>query len=150
MSKPKIYLAGAISGLTYDDAEAWRINVAKALSPDIECFSPLRNKQYLRVEGVLEQSYPHNVFSSDKGINTRDHWDCMTSDLIFVNLLGASRVSIGTVMEIAWAHAYRKPCVVVMEQSGNVHEHPMIREAIGFRVQTIEEGIVAARAILLP
>ena len=150
MSKPKIYLAGAISGLTYDDAEAWRHGVASALSPDIECFSPLRNKQYLRSEGVLEQSYPHSAFSSDRGINTRDHWDCMTSDLIFVNLLGASRVSIGTVMEIAWAYAYRKPCVVVMEPSGNVHEHPMIREAIGFRVQTLEEGIVAARAILLP
>ena len=149
--KPKVYLAGAISGLTYDAAEEWRGAVKAALLPDdIDCFSPLRNKQYLRKEGVLEQSYPHNAFSSDRGINTRDHWDCLSSDLIFVNLLGAQRVSVGTVMEIAWGFAYRKPVVAVIEEAGNLHDHPMIREAIGFRVPSVGEGVLITRSILRP
>ena len=65
------------------------------------------------------------------------------------DLLGAERVSIGTVMEIAFAHAYRKPVVAAMEK-GNAHEHAMLCEAIGFRCATLEEAADVARAILLP
>lgn len=146
----KVYLAGPISGLTYDGAQEWRGYVKDRLAPKIAAYSPLRSKQYLRTEGVLEQSYEFNPLSSDRGIMTRDHWDCMTSDLIFCNLFGADRVSIGTVQEIAWAFAYRKPLVVVMERQGNAHDHPMVREAIGYRTDDLDEAIHVARSILLP
>jgi len=79
---------------------------------------------------------------------TRDFNDCSTCDVLLVNLLGASKVSIGTVMEIAWAYQNRTPVVVVMEQEGNPHEHAMIREAIGFRVHTMGEAIAVVRTIL--
>jgi hypothetical protein len=83
----------------------------------------------------------------------------MRADVLLVNLLGAERVSIGTVMEIAWADAVRVPVVLVMEPSaeentglvpskGNVHEHAMIRECVGFRVQTLDEGLNVVKAIL--
>jgi nucleoside 2-deoxyribosyltransferase len=62
-------------------------------------------------------------------------------------MAGATRVSIGTVMEIAWAHAYGKPVVLVMEE-GNVHDHPMIRECSPFIVHTLDEGIELVNAIL--
>lgn len=147
----KVYLAGAISGLTYDNAEDWRALAREFLDAHgIAGYSPLRAKDYLRSEGVLEQSYAHTPFSSDRGIMTRDHWDCMTSDLILVNLLGTTRVSVGTVMEIAWGFAYRKPVVVAMEDANNLHEHPMIREAIGFRFNTLFDALHATRCILLP
>lgn len=146
----KVYLAGPISGLTYGNAQDWRRTVREALGPDAECFSPLRSKGFLVSEGVLEQGYACHPLSTDRGIMTRDHWDCQTCDLLSVNLLDAPRVSIGTVLEIGWAYAYQKPIVCVMEASGDLHEHPMIREAIGYRLQTLEEAIHVARAILRP
>jgi nucleoside 2-deoxyribosyltransferase len=146
----KVYLAGPISGLTYDEGQDWRQEFTQLMPEQIQCYSPLRAKDYLREHGILEQSYSMHTLSSDRGINTRDHFDCSTSDLIIANLLGATRISIGTVMEIAWAFAYRKPLVVIMEPEGNVHDHPMTREAFGFRVSSLDEAAIIVPRILLP
>jgi hypothetical protein len=37
-----------------------------------------------------------------------------------------------------------------MEAENNLHDHPMIREAIGYRVTTIDEAISITLAVLLP
>jgi nucleoside 2-deoxyribosyltransferase len=145
----KVYLAGPIAGLTFDEGQDWRIDVTERLSPKIECYSPLRNKQFLKEYGVIGTAEYDKPMSTDRGIMTRDHNDCITSDLIFCNLLDTKRVTIGTVMEIAWAFAYRKPLVVLMEKSNNLHDHPMIREAIGYRTESVDEAIAITRAILL-
>lgn len=150
MSTFKVYLAGPISGLTYDEGQSWRTMFSAHMPKEIRCYSPLRKKEHLRDMGILEQSYEEAVLSSDRGINTRDHFDCLTSDLIVANLLGVTRVSIGTVMEMAWAFAYRKPLVVIIEPTGNVHDHPMARETFGFRVSTIKEAAQVVPTILLP
>ena len=39
---------------------------------------------------------------------------------------------------------------VAMEPDGNPHEHGMIKEALGFRVPTLEEAILIVKSILLP
>jgi len=150
MSKtnPTVYLAGPIAGLSRDNFEGWRTSATKALSPEIVCFSPLRGKQYLD-GGVSDDSYLSLVLSQEKAINERDHFDCWSSDLILVNLVGAKKVSIGTVMEIAWGKAYRKPVVLAME-SGNIHDHAMLRESASFIVNSIEDAIKVTRTILLP
>lgn len=147
----KVYLAGPISGLTYGQCTDWREKVKDTVDPGIVGLSPMRGKQYLEErsskDGMITGSYEEWPLSSSRGINTRDHWDVSRCDVVFVNLLGATTVSIGTVMEIAWAHAYRKPVVLVMEESGNPHEHCMIRECVGFRVKTLEEGIDVLNAL---
>ncbi len=43
-------------------------------------------------------------------------------------------------MEIAWADAARNPVVLAME-SGNAHDHAMVREAAGFVVPTLDEAL---------
>jgi hypothetical protein len=53
----KVYLAGAISGHTYHEAQRWRNTVADSLAPQIECFSPLRCKDYLQAKGTLTGAY---------------------------------------------------------------------------------------------
>ncbi len=140
----KIYLAGAITGLGWDSATDWRDQLRDLVPTHIQTLSPLRGKQYLEkrssAEGVIKDSYEEYPLSSARGINTRDHWDVMRCDAVFVNLLGTTKVSIGTVMEIAWAFAYKKPLVLVMEQ-GNIHEHSMLKECTGFRVDTFEKGV---------
>lgn len=146
----KVYLAGPISGLKFGEASDWRTIAADAFYPEIEGFSPLRAKEFLHAKGELADiGYDESILACPRGIMTRDHWDCMTADVILANLLGAKKVSQGTVMELAWGFAYRKPVVAVMEKEGNVHEHAMVTEAINYRVETLDEAIAVCKAILL-
>lgn len=143
-----VYLAGPITGCNYEGCTDWREFAASSLeATGAHCLSPMRGKEYLKSEASIASQYDESVMSCGRGIITRDRFDCITSDVVLVNLKGASRVSIGTVMEIAWALAAGVPVVCVLEK-GNVHEHPMISESIGFRVDTLVEGISVVRAIL--
>ena len=142
MNKPKVYLAGPITGLSYDGCTDWREAVIQQLEQfNIDGVSPMRHKDYLLDKTSIADEYHDKVLSSQRGIFARDTWDVQRTDATFVNLLGASNVSIGTVMEISWAWAARKPIVLVMEQNGNIHDHAMLREACPFRVNTIDEGV---------
>jgi nucleoside 2-deoxyribosyltransferase len=107
----------------------------------------MRKKEYLGQETNIGDHYPDTVLSCQRGITTRDRWDAMRCDALFVNLLGATRVSIGTVMEIAWADAKRIPIVLVMEKEGNLHDHAMLREVVGFRVENLDDGVRVIEAM---
>lgn len=151
MSKSYIaYLAGPITGLSFDGAVDWRDAFCKMLPEEIQGMSPLRGKHYLEGSDSIEASYEEIVLSSARGITTRDYNDCKRCDILVANFLGASKVSIGTVMEIAWAKSFQTPTIVVMEKEGNPHDHPMISECTGFRVENLEEAADIAKVILLP
>jgi nucleoside 2-deoxyribosyltransferase len=150
MMSKKVYLAGPISGLTFDDAQDWRAEFANRIDPQIACYSPLRGKDYLKMRGPLEGSYDEFPLSTDQGITARDRFDCMGSDLVIFNLLGATRISIGTMIELGWADAARNPSILIMEKTGNPHEHPMLRQTTQFRVDNLKDGIAIAEIILLP
>ena len=154
----QIYLAGPITGLSWGECTDWRTEFQKRMvgaRETIKVLSPLRAKDYLSAEKIIGDSYEQtkiehplvSVLSSQKGITTRDRYDVMTCDVIVANLLGAERVSIGTVMEIAWADMLRKPIVLVMEKTGNLHDHAMVRESSGFRVETLDQAADIVRAI---
>jgi len=143
-----IYLSGPITGLSYEGCTDWRQFVAKRLAHDVVGISPLRGKEYLKTITSMPHTFEGNIMSSGRGIMTRDRYDTMTTDALFANLLGTKTVSIGTCMEIAWADLLRKPVILVMEAEGNLHDHPMIREAAGYRVETLSEGIALANALL--
>ncbi len=143
-----VYLAGPITGCTYGDCTDWRDLVSARLDcASTKCLSPMRGKAFLQDETSVGNNYP-NPLACPRGIMTRDHWDATRCTVLLVNLLGATRVSIGTVMEIAWAWDHGIPVVAVMERDGNPHDHAMIQEAIGFRVETLDEGIQVVKAIL--
>jgi hypothetical protein len=150
--KNLVYLAGPITGLTFGEATDWRDEVRRKLPRHIKTLSPMRGKQYLEqrssFDGKIMDSYAEYPLSSARGINTRDHWDCTRATAVFVNLLGAKTVSIGTVMEIAWAYTNGVPCIMVIEDTGNIHEHSMIRESVGFRVNSLDMGIEVLISLL--
>ncbi len=146
-----VYLAGPITGLTYSEGQDWRDYVAQNLPQEIRAISPLRAKSVrLACVGVIEDTYEDNPLTSTVGITTRDRQDCTRADALLVNLLGAERVSVGTCMEFGWADAHRIPIVLVMEKSGNPHEHAMIRGVTGYRVETLDQGIAVLEAVLMP
>lgn len=151
MSRPVVYLAGPITGHTYDDASDWRSAAERRLRVGgLDTASPLRCKEYLRPVGVLEKNYHDlNVLSGPKGITTRDRNDVMRCDLVLAYMLDAERVSIGTMIELGWADAFRKP-IVLVEEKGGLHDHEMASTVAGFQVPTLDEALDIAIAILMP
>lgn len=157
LTQHQVYLAGPITGLNYGACTDWRKYAKQQLeSAGIQAWSsPMRGKEYLE---TVARDKPFTAdgnayssmgpLSSDRGIVTRDRWDATRCDVILVNFLGAKQVSIGTVFEIAWADLSRIPVVCCMEPTGNPHEHGFIKEAIGFRVETLDYGIDIVKAIL--
>ncbi len=210
---PTVYLAGPISGCSYEGCTDWREQVIRDLAQaGIKGLSPMRAKEYLKdittplthpfpvgtkvmlrwgegaddESGTIVEHGPRNVsymvdtgtrtvhanqsvveavatdvgfsatcenyghlspLSGPRGIMTRDRFDATRCDVLFVNMLGATKVSVGTVMEIAWADLKRTPIVLCMEP-GNIHEHAMLAEATGFRCGSIAEGLHVTKAIL--
>lgn len=150
--RPSVYLAGPITGLEYDDAQDWRTYAVTELDDaGIDAFSPLRGKEFLRDHGPLsEMGYEAYPLSSPRGIMTRDRYDCTQRDMVLANLAGSGeRISIGTVMEIAWADLARIPVVAVLEER-NVHRHAMLLEAAGFIVPDLDTALDIVKAVLLP
>jgi nucleoside 2-deoxyribosyltransferase len=145
-----VYLAGPITGLDYEGATSWRTVVADRFRDlGIDAFSPLRCKAYLATAGSLKaEGYDEYPLSSAKGITTRDRHDVMTCDLVLVNLVGAEKISIGTMIEVGWADAARKPIVMAIEP-GNPHHHAMLTTCAGFVTDEIDHAIDMAAAILL-
>lgn len=147
----KVYLAGPITGLTYEQGQDWR-TVAQALlaKEGLLGYSPLRAKEYLSGVGELKGAYDIHPLSTAKGIVARDRNDVLTADAVLFNLLGAKQISIGTMIEFGWADAFRKPTVVVAEKAGNIHDHPITDQLTGFRVETLSEAVQLLSRVLLP
>jgi len=144
-----VYLAGPITGLSYMGATDWREYAAILLrGTGITPISPMRAKSYLAGEEELAQSYSGHALSTPKGIVTRDRFDCQRAGVVLANLLGASRVSIGTMVELGWADAARVPIVTVLPENDNIHNHAFIHELSGFVVPTLTEGLTLVRHIL--
>lgn len=151
MSKNRVYLAGSIAGLDHEGATEWRQTVIDRIDSRIECFSPMRGKEYLKAAGVLHGGdYPENPLSTCKGIMGRDFNDTKRADALLVNLLNPPKVSIGTIFEIAWAYALQIPVILVIEKEGNPHDHVMVNEAITYRTDDLEEAIHLCEHLLLP
>lgn len=146
-----VYLAGPITGLSYNGCTDWRgYAIAELKNSGIAGVSPLRNKEYLSLEKEISDEYKEHVLSCQKGITTKDRFDVNSCDVMLANLLGAQKVSIGTMIEYGWANAARKPIITVIEKEGNIHDHSMLREITGFRVDSLEEGLFVARVMLAP
>jgi len=149
MKEYLVYLAGPIANQTYTECTGWRQHVMDNTEDAITCLSPLRSKGYLKDQGILDGTFNNWHLSTQRGIYARDKFDCHRADLVFVNLLGSKKVSMGTCMEIAWAAQNNTPIILIMEK-GNIHDHPMIKEACPFIVDTLDEGVSLVHALLLP
>ena len=143
MPKKALFLAGPLTGISYGNAVDWRKYVESKLPPDVIAFSALRGKTYVARETVLKDSYPEHLLSTPQGTITRDRYDVSRCDALFVNFLKADRVSIGTIMEMAWADAWRIPIILVME-NGNIHDHAFVRQVAAFITADLDEAIQTA------
>lgn len=150
--KPRVYLAGGIAGYTYNTANDWRYRALCLLSNhDIEALNPMRAKEALigaRISHDFNE-YSHNgQFFTARGITTRDRSDVMRCDAILVNLLSVESISIGTMIELGWADAWRKPIVAIIADGSKYDTHPMVHGVIGYKAKDLDEAVNAVAWIL--
>lgn len=146
-----VYLAGPIAGLSYEEAVDWRGDARVLLGRHgIAAYSPMRGKAHLMGVEQLDSGHaPEHPVTTYRAIFDRDRFDVERCDVLLVNLLGADRLSIGTIMEMAWAHLLRKPVVLVIEPSGNPHDgHAMLSQCASFRVDSLGDALQIVRGIL--
>ena len=149
--RPKVYLAGGMSWLKPTDALAWRRQAERALNErGIDVLSPMRgHPASLAASEIIKPFDDVAVAGGPEGVILRDLTDVLRADALLVNCLGASQISVGTAMELAWAYLLHKPAVVAIEQDGNPHDnHPMVRAAIRYRTLTMLDAIDAVAVIL--
>jgi hypothetical protein len=144
-----VYLAGPIAGLMYEDCVGWREDTIKELAKfNITGISPIVKSKRLENENrpMSAFGYPKDYMATERVITIKDKWYCLNSSALLVNFLGSKQISIGTVMEIAWASLNNTPIVVVLEED-NVHNHGMLNECTTVTVRTLNEGIEAIKAL---
>jgi len=155
----RVYLSGPITGCSYNGCTDWRKRFAQLIEKDIVPLSPMRGKEYLVTENNIKDAYKSEqcvtnsptalALSCPAGITAKDRNDVFTCDAMVVYLLGAPKVSIGTVVEFGWADAYRKPIISIIESDGsNVHEHSIVNTVTGFRVPTLEDAAHIVNVLL--
>jgi nucleoside 2-deoxyribosyltransferase len=157
----KIYLAGPISDTTFEGAVSWRKMAQKIFKKHgIEGISPMRGKDYFKAllpeDATFNDVYDQSThayenlgkpMSTAKAIFRRDRWDVHRCDAVLAHLAGFGKVSIGTVMELAWADAWNK-LVIVTLGDGDIHNHGMLIQTAGIIVPTLDEALHIAIATL--
>lgn len=138
----KIYLAGPISGKSYEEV-FWRLEKQKSLLQFMgyEALSPLSGKEHLVTEKELRAvGYADDPVSNAHSIYHRDKWMItQQADVILADLSTAKEVSIGTCFELAWADLLGIHTVVIMME-GDLHDHGFVREAADVIFETVEEA----------
>lgn len=125
MSK-KIYLAGPVTHVGIEKAKRWRESVSGSLKDvGIGVLNPTRH-------GLL----------NDDIITIRCKQDVKDCDALLVNFLGAEKLSIGTITEIAWAVILDKPTVLVINEDYD-WDYGIFTAITPIRVPTLTQGVEA-------
>lgn len=129
-----VYLSGPISGLTLAQARSWRdVAIDQLDSVGIRGVDPTRCENALKSIGEISahgRDYADlNPLSRPRAVLVRDHRDAVSCDVLLANFLDATKASLGTAMEIAWAYHLHIPIVVALRQDDPWHDHMMITGA---------------------
>lgn len=162
----KVYLAGPISGLSYEGAVDWREYAEERLSdtlgPFVDPRSPMRMKEHLKhVEEFRPTGYDTEEIMDSRAVVARDIFDVRTADVILMNLAHVERVSVGTMIELGAAAALNKLVVTVMPyeerterpagrgvtSSPNPHDHLFVYELSGIVVPDLDAAIEVISAL---
>lgn len=107
----------------------------------------MRGKEFLKKYTKLREGISNHFLTTDDAITTRDKWDVGYSGAVLFNFLGAKEISKGSMTEYGWASAFDKPIITIMEDKDNVNDCVMVRSLSGYRVNTLENGILCAKAL---
>ena len=137
-----IYLAGSIMGCDVGEARDWRIRFKR----DLESIG-IRGIDPLRCEPLIGDRYGAGYpadprFGTPRAIKAKNLMDVKGCDLTLAYFdydLTERAVSLGTICELAWAHALGKP-VICVSTHPRIVEHPVINASVDWMLGTLEEA----------
>jgi nucleoside 2-deoxyribosyltransferase len=137
----KIYLAGPISGRGYDEVvELYKEKSLFFKTIGIEVLCPMTGKAYLRNELEFKASGYGFPVSTNHAIFERDKWMVSTCDIVLADLSNSGdRVSIGTMMELAWASMLGKHTVIILPKE-NIHNHAFVLESADIIFENMDDA----------
>lgn len=143
MDKPFfIYLVHAMSGLKWEDVAEYYQKAKKDLDAlGYYTMHPMCAKGELKgAKFDPRAGETANPVVSPHGITRRDHWMVRKADIVFADLSGVKKKSIGSIAEVSAAYTQGKHTIGVMEK-GNVHEHAFMFEQFDVIFETYAEAI---------
>src|SRR3990167_475790 len=112
----KIYLAGPITGKSFDEVMTrYREQMSLLVDFGYEVLSPMTAKGGLKGVSAFVPTGNFGPVANDHAIFARDRWMVTQADVVLADLSNATAVSIGTMMELAWASYLNKHTILVME-----------------------------------
>lgn len=147
MKEYLLYLAGPIGGTSYHECTEWREEVSRMLPSHIQPISPMRGKEFLKAETCIDANTYTNPLATPLGLTSRDRFDVFRCDAVLFNLLD-ERISIGSLIEIGWADANRKPMVMVTLPDSQYAKHPMIKMMVPYIVSSLDVGVQIISKVL--
>lgn len=131
-----IYLAGNITGESYEEATLWRRQVTELIGDRAVVLDPMRGKENLSSLTVIGPSD-----GDTEAIFHRDLEDVKSSDILLAYLSGPS---IGTLFELGYAYALGKHVIVCLEgPMRRYSQHPFLKHyhphtSLGSALKTLE------------
>ena len=122
----KIYLAGKMSGLTYEQMNDWRVSLTNRLNVAAE------NAGYklVIINPVLFYNFEEKKYQSEKEVRDYDLAHATTSDIVIVNLDGLN-TSDGTKQELHDTNYHKKiPVITFGERRLYEDLHPWVKDDI--------------------
>jgi nucleoside 2-deoxyribosyltransferase len=145
----KVYLAGAIAGLTEGEAKDWRTYVSdKLASHGIIGVSPLRCEP--AIGGRYDLNYDDPLFGQARTIRAKNMFDVRNTDIAIAYLpkpAEGKRQSYGTMWEVGAVMALGKPVIVVSDDP-NVKNHPLFGGTADWNLDTLDQAIEVCIGIL--
>lgn len=144
MKDPTIYLAGPMTGLTYEEISTWRNKADKFLRHvGWHVLSPVTDKMATDhpINDDAKRDTEHRpIVRTSSAFVSQDIFYVKHSDAILANFTGAKKVSLGTIWELGVADALGKMIVSVIEP-GSVHDHSFVRRRSSLFVPTMDEAL---------
>lgn len=134
----KIYLAGKMNGLSYEDMNAWRKEIKEKLK-EITYYTTISNVTV--INPVDFYNFQEVRYQTDIEVQNFDLKHVASSDIIVVNLEGLSD-SIGTIIELYEAYYHNKIPVIAFGDKEIYNKlHPWVKNSIT-RVEKDINGVV--------
>lgn len=131
----KIYLAGAMSGLTLKEQLEWRKEFISLVQKSYGYINPRKIARFFNPPEYY--NYENKLHKSEREVFEFDLYNLRQSDIVVVNFNNPN--SIGTAMELMYAKQLGKPVVGISTGSGN-NLHPWLIECTTRMCTSLKEA----------
>lgn len=133
----KIYLAGKMSGLTYEEMNGWR----QKLKAELLSAAEISGCQLHVINPVDFYNFKEKKYQSEKEVMEYDRAHVTSSDIIIVNLEGLNS-SDGTKIELHDAKYHNRiPITAFGSMALYENLHPWVKEEITRVEETMEDAV---------